>query len=149
MNFMDAFDNAEPAPEYQPLPGGTYHVRVVSGAFRQTKKGADAYRVVFEVTQGEYERRRISRTWVFSERAVMYSKRDLAIFGLTTAKQLLEPFPPMGREVYCRLIVALQRGDNGSEFNDVKKIDNVRFEDSNAKSFLIDPDADKGEGGSS
>lgn len=85
--------------------------------------------------------------WVFTERAVAYAKRDLAVLGLTTGKQLLEPFPAMGREVYCRLFVASQRGDNGTEFNDVKKIDAVRTVDSAAKPYLIDPDASKCEGG--
>jgi len=145
MSFMDSFDKAEPAPAYIPLPAGIYQTRIVSGSFQPTKKGDDAYRVTFEVTEGEHKARRVSRTWVFSEKAITYSKRDLALFGLTTAKQLLEPWPPLGCEVYCRLIVAIQRGDNGSEFNDVKKIDNVRKEDSAAKDFLID--LDKNEGG--
>lgn len=147
MSFLEAFDRTEAAPEYRPLPAGIYPVRVVSGSFQQTKKGADAYRVVFEVTEGEHARRRVSRTWVFSEKAVPYAKRDLSTLGLTTGMQLLEPWPPMTCEIHCRLIVALQRGDNGSEFNDVKKIDSVRTVDSAAKPFLIDPDADKSEGG--
>jgi len=146
MSFMDSFDNVEPAPEYKPLPAGIYQVRIVSGSFQPTKKGDDAYRIAFEVTEGEHKGRRVSRTWVFTQKATAYSKRDLAIFGLTTAKQLLEPWPPLGCEMYCRLMVAIQRGDNGSEFNDVKKIDNVRKEDSAAKDFLIDPE--KSEGGS-
>lgn len=144
---LDGFDDAEPAPEWAPLPAGMYTARVVSGTVSRTKKGDDCYRMVFEVTDGEQRGRRVSRTWVFSERAVTYAKRDLAAFGLTTTKQLLEPFPPTGREVYVRLAVALQRGDNGSEFNDVKRIDVLRTEDSPAKPFLIDPDAETSEGG--
>lgn len=147
MNFMETFDKTEPAPEYKPLPAGIYAARIVSGAFQTTKKGADAYRIAFEVTAGEFLRRRVSRTWVFTDKAIAYAKRDLALLGLTTGKQLLEPWPPFGCEVYCRLIVAIQRGDDGSEFNDVKKIDAVRTVDSNAKPFLIDPDAEPGEGG--
>ena len=89
----------------------------------------------------------MSRTWVFTEKANAYSKRDLAVFGLTTVKQLLEPFPALGTEVYCRLMVAQQRGDAGSMFNDIKRIDAVRSVDSAAKPFLIDPDAPPSEGG--
>ncbi len=144
MSFMDSFDSIAPAPEYKPLPVGIYQVRIVSGTFTQTKKGDNAYKIAFEVTQGEQTGRRVSRTWTFSEKAIGYSKRDLAPFGLTTVKQLLEPWPPLGCEVYCRLIVAIQRGDNGSEFNDIKKIDAVRTVDSAAKNFLIDPDKDEG-----
>lgn len=147
MNFMDAFDKAEPAPKYKPLPAGVYAARIVSGAFQTTKKGADAYRIAFEVTEGEFIRRRVSRTWVFTDKAVAYAKRDLADLGLKTGKQLLEPWPPFGCEIYCRLIVAIHRGDDGTEFNDIKRIDNIRIQDSNAKPFLIDPDADASEGG--
>src|SRR5262245_61573882 len=86
---LDAFDSAEPAPVYQPLPGGIYPARIVSVMVTQTRKGADAYRVVFEVTEGDQRGRRLSRTWVFSDKAVGYAKRDLALFGLTTSKQLL------------------------------------------------------------
>lgn len=140
---LDAFDTAEP---FRLLPAGVYIARVVSGQYTQTKtKGEDCYRMSFEVTEGPHRGERVPRIWTFGERAVRYAKRDLAAFGLTTAKQLLEPFPPTGRELYCRLTVALQRRDDGSEFNDIKRIDVLRAEDSVAKPFLIDPDA--GDGG--
>ena len=100
--------------------------------------------MVFEVTGGELRGRRVSRTWVFSEKALGYAKRDLAPLGLTTSKQLLEPFPPVGREIHVRLTVALQRGDDGSAFNDVKRIDVLRTEDAPGKEFLIDPTAEGG-----
>jgi hypothetical protein len=100
--------------------------------------------MTFEVSEGEQRTRRVSRTWVFSEKAVAYAKRDLAAFGLANSKQLLSPFPPIGREVYVKLIVALQRGDDGREFNDVKRIDILRSEDSPAAGFLIDPDQSEG-----
>ena len=143
-NAFAAFDRVEAAGEYQPLPAGVYQVRVVSGSFQQTKKNDDAYRIAFEVVEGPQTGRRVSRTWVFTAKALAYAKRDLAIFGFTISQQLLEPFPAMGRKVFCRLFVAVQRGDNGSEFNDVKKIDAVRFVDSAAKDFLIDPEQSEG-----
>lgn len=147
---LDAFDATDAAPERKLIPAGMYPARIVSGSFTQTTKGKDGYRIVFEVTEGEQRGNRVSRTWVFTEKAVAYAKRDLAAFGLTDSRKLLEPFPPAGREVYVRLAVAVQRGDDGSEFNDVKKIDVVRTEDSPAKDFLIDPSAagnGKSEGG--
>src|SRR5207248_2208729 len=109
---LDAFDNAEPAPDFQPLPAGVFPAKIVSGSLTQTKKGADCYRMTFEVVEGEQRGRRVTRTWVFSERAVAYAKRDLKEFGLLNSNHLLEPFPPPGVEIFCRLIIALQRGDN-------------------------------------
>jgi hypothetical protein len=139
---LDAFDNAEP---FRLLPAGVYTARVISGQYTQTRaKGEDAYRIAFEVSDGPHRGEQVPRIWTFGDRAVRYAKRDLAAFGLTTAKQLLEPFPPTGREIHCRLTVALQRGDNGSEFNDIKRIDVLRAEDSAAKPYLIDPDGGEG-----
>ena len=142
---LDALDTAKP---FQPLPVGIYMARVVSGQYTQTKaKGEDCYRISFEITEGDQRGDHIARVWTFGDRAIRYAKRDLATFGLTSAKQLLEPFPPTGREIYCKLTVALQRGDNGSEFNDIKRIDVLKAEDSAAKPYLIDPDAPGGEEG--
>jgi hypothetical protein len=144
---LDAFDTATP---FRPLQPGVYTARVVSGQYTQTKtKGEDCYRIVFQVTEGPHRGERVARVWTFGDRAVRYAKRDLAAFGLATAKQLLEPFPPIGREICCKLVVALQRGDDGSEFNDVKRVEVLRAEDSAAKPYLIDPDAPGDEGGPS
>jgi hypothetical protein len=71
-----------------------------------------------------------------------YARRDLAPFGLTTSAALLSPFPEPGREYVVRLVVALQRGDDGAERNDIKKIDLIRVVESPVTRFLI-----QGEGG--
>ena len=143
---LGSFDAVEAAAAFKPLPAGIYTARIVSGSLCQTKKGDDAYRMTFEVSEGELRARRVSRTWTFSEKAIGYAKRDLAAFGLTTSQKLLEVFPPIGREVYVKLTVAMQRGDDGkSEFNDVKRIDILRIDETPAAPFLIDPD--KSEGG--
>ncbi len=80
------------------------------------------------------------RTWTFGTKALPYTKRDLAPFGLTTSAKLLSPFPEAGKEYLVRLVVALQRGDDGIERNDVKKIDVLRVVDSPAAAFLLPPD---------
>ena len=134
---IDAFDAAEAAPEFSPLPPGVYVCRVVKGEFCSTRAGCDAYRVRFAVTEGEHSGRTCVRVWTFSERAIAYSKRDLSGFGLTTSAALLSPFPPAGRECFCRLVVALQRGDDGVERNDVKRIDQIRFVETPASRFML------------
>jgi hypothetical protein len=127
---LGAFDSTEAAPEFAPLPPGVYVARVQKGEFTTTRTGADAYRIRFEVTEGPHAGRTVIRTWSFSERALPYAKRDLAQFGLTTAAQLLSPFPPLGKEFRVRLVVALQRCDDGREFNDIKRIELVRVDES-------------------
>ena len=72
-----------------------------------------------------------------------------APFGLTTSAKLLSPFPEPGRDYIVRLVVALQRGDDGIERNDVKRIDLVRVDESPAAAFMIPPPptAQRDEGG--
>ncbi len=142
---IDAFDTADAAPEFSPLPPGTYSARVVRGEFCATKAGADAYRLRFEVTEGEHAGHTVIRTWTFGPKALPYTKRDLAPFGLTTAAILRSPFPNAGKEYLVRLVVALQRGDDGIEMNDVKRIDVIRVVDSPAAGFMLTDG--EGEGG--
>jgi hypothetical protein len=141
---IDAFDGAEPAPEFAPLPPGVYTARVLRGEFCSTKAGADAYRLRFEITAGEHAGKTVIRTWTFGPKALPYTKRDLTPFGLTTSAKLLSPFPDPAREYLVRLVVALQRGDDGIERNDIKRIDILRVEESPAAAFLL---PEPGEGG--
>jgi hypothetical protein len=141
---IDAFDATEAAPEFVPLPPGVYSARVLRGEYCSTRAGDDAYRVRFEVTEGPQARKTVIRTWTFGAKALPYTKRDLAPFGLTTTAKLLTPFPEPGREYLVRLVVALQRGDDGIERNDVKKIDLVRVDKSPAAAFML---PGQGEGG--
>lgn len=141
---IDGFDAADPAPEFAPLPPGVYAARVDRGEFTTTKAGADAYRLRFEVTDGPQAGKTVIRTWTFGPKAVGYTKRDLAPFGLTTSAQLLAPFPEPGRGYRVRLVVALQKGDDGVERNDIKRIDLVGVDESPAADFLLPDDQDGG-----
>lgn len=140
---IGAFDSAAAAPEFTPLPPGIYNARVVRGEFAQTRAGADAYRMRFAVTEGEHEGRTVLRTWTFGPKALPYSKRDLAPFGLNSSAKLLAPFPEAGREYLVRLVVALQTGDDGIQRNDIKRIDLLRVDESPAAAYLLP----QGEGG--
>jgi hypothetical protein len=141
---IDAFDGAEPAPEFTPVPPGIYSARVLRGEYCRTRAGDDAYRLRFEISEGACAKRTVIRTWTFGPKALSYTKRDLAPFGLTTAAQLLCPFPEAGREYLVRLVVALQRGEDGIERNDVKRIDVLRVVDPPAAAFML---PERGEGG--
>ena len=138
---LDAFDDAK---AYEPLPVGTYTARIVSGGLTQTKRGDDAYRMTFEVSEGDWRGERLSRWWTFSERGVRRAKGELAAFGLNSKQKLYEPFPPIGREIYVRLTVVLQRRDDLSEGNDIKRIEIIRDDASPAAAFLIDPNKPTG-----
>ena len=119
---LAAFDAVEAAPGYSPVPAGAYVAVVVRGELVQTRSGNDGYRIRFEVTEGPHAGKTLIRIWTFSPKALPYTKRDLSPFGLTTSAKLLLPFPEPGREYLVRLVVALQRGDDGIERNDIKRV---------------------------
>lgn len=141
---IDRFDAVEAAPEFAPIPPGIYSARVLRGECCSTRAGADAYRLRFEVTEGPQTGKTVIRIWTFGAKALPYTKRDLAPFGLGTSAKLLSPFPESGREYHVRLVVALQRGDDGIERNDVKRIDILRVVDSPAAAFRLPPTSEGG-----
>jgi hypothetical protein len=156
MNFNDAlpqskpsggihnFDAVEPAPQMELIPGGVYIAVVVHGELVQTRSGNDGYRIKFKIIEGPHAGRFAFRTWSFSERALAYAKRDLAQFGLTSSAMLLAPFPPVGREYRVKLWIVLQRGDDGREFNDIKKLDVIRIDKSPIAEFILPTQAGGG-----
>lgn len=144
---IDAFDAVEAAPEFVALPAGIYSARILRGEYCSTKAGAEAYRIRFQVTEGPHKGQTVIRTWTFGERALPYMKRDLSPFGLTTATALLSPFPEPGCEYLVRLVIAMQRGDDGINRNDVKRIDQVRKVESPATAFVLPPQGDQVEVG--
>jgi hypothetical protein len=141
---LEAFDTTEPAPEFEPLPPGIYLARVLRGEYTTTRAGADAYRMRFEITEGPHVGKTVVRIWTFSARAMPYVKRDLTRLGLTSAAKLLEPFPPPGREYHVRLWIALQRSDDGTGFNDVRRIALVRVAESPAVAYMLPPKGSEG-----
>lgn len=142
---IDAFDSIDAAPEFAPVPPGVYKARVARGELRKTKADDDCYRVRFEIVEGPHKGQSVFRTWTFNKpNSIAYAKRDLALFGLTTSDHLRAPFPPTDKDVSCRLVVALQRGDDGIEHNDVKRIDQVRIVDSPAARFMLPPGQSEG-----
>ena len=117
---------------------------MVQGEYCSTRAGAEAYRIRFEVTDGPQVGKSVIRTWTFGPKAMPYTKRDLTPFGLTTSAKLLSPFPEAGREYVVRLVVALQRGEDGIERNDVKKIDVLRVVESPAAAFMLPEESEGG-----
>lgn len=141
---IDAFDKAEAAPEFTPVPPGIYSARVLRGEYCCTRAGAEAYRIRFEIADGAQKAQTLIRLWTFSDRAMTYTKRDLSAFGLTTSAQLLSPFPEAGREYLVRLVVAIQRGNDGIDRNDIKRIDVLRVVESPAARFLLPEQSEGG-----
>jgi hypothetical protein len=139
---IGGFDSAEPAPEFSPIPPGVYEARIVRGEYCTTRAGDDAYRMKFEIVKGEQVGKTCIRMWTFGAKALPYSKRDLAPFGLTTSEKLLSQFPEPTREYLVKLVVALQKGDDGIDRNDIKRVQILSIADSPASEFILPADGE-------
>lgn len=131
------FDAVAAAPAYTPLPPGVYTALAEHGEACTTRAGGDAYRMRFRVTDGEHANKTVTRVWTFGPKALPYTKRDLAPFGLATQTALLSPFPPVGREYRVRLVVALRRDNDGTEHADIKRIEVLGVTDSPVADFAL------------
>jgi hypothetical protein len=137
-DFRGRWHATDAAQEFDPLPPGTYLLRVIGGdLFNAPRKGTPGYRLTLEVAEGEYEGRRLWHDVWLSEAALPLAKRDLAKLGITDPAQLETP-PPSG--ILIRARVALRHDDDGGEHNRL-----VRFEAAGVEP--PDPFAPDGDGG--
>jgi hypothetical protein len=123
------------AEEFAPLPRGEYTFRILSGQLWTSKNGTPGYKLTLEVTEGEYEGRRIWADFWLTPAALPMTKRDLTKIGITSLEQLDQP-PPEG--ILIRGKLALRKDDEGNERNRL-----IRFEAAGTeKGDAFEPAAD-------
>jgi hypothetical protein len=115
-----AWDAAEPAKDFAPLPAGEYVARIIDGAPHAARTGTPGYKLTFEVLEGEYAERRFWHDLWLTESALPMTKRDLGKLGITKLEQLEKPFPP---GIRCKVKLALRRQDDGTEYNRVRSFE--------------------------
>jgi len=114
-----AFDGTAPAERREPIPPGEYPARAVDSELGHNRKGTPYYAMRLEIASGEHAGRRLVARWYLSGAAMPYTKRELAGLGLETFAQLERGDMPGG---LLRVRVALRRGDDGAEFNEVRAV---------------------------
>jgi hypothetical protein len=120
-NFVTQWKSTEAAKDFEPLPPGTYLLRVLNGElFSSRQRGTPGFKLTCEVAEGEFEGRYVWHDVWLTGPALPMAKRDLAKLGITQPEQLEQPFP---RGILIRAKVALRKDDDGTERNRV-----VRFE---------------------
>lgn len=142
-DILDLFDRTEAADDFGPLPKGVYVALAVGGRLDQASTGTRGYTVEFRVIEGEYAGRRLWVTKYLTPAAMPHTKRDLAKLGIDGKAALQRPFP--ANRLVCKLIVALRKGDDGTERNEVKSFDVIRVQEPTADPFA--PRDDQGEAG--
>jgi len=114
------FDEVEAAPDFAPVPAGTYEVDLVHGEFCRSQAGTTGYTLHLSIASGEFKSRKIRHTLWLSEAALPYSKRDLKKFGIHSLSQCDQPVP---RGIFCTIRVVVHTEDDGSTHNNVTKIE--------------------------
>jgi hypothetical protein len=117
------------AAEFAPLPKGEYTFRLLGGELFTSKRGTPGYKVVLEVTEGEFEGRRAWCDFWLTPAALPMSKRDLAKLGITTLEQLEQPLPP---GILIKGKVALRTNDDGTESNRLTRFECIGVEPGDA-----------------
>jgi len=131
--LQQAWDQAEAAQEFAPLPAGEYVCHLVAAdLFNARMKGTPGVKLAFKVIEGQYAGRMFWHDCWLTEAAVPQSKRDLAKLGITRLEQIERPLPP---GIRCKVKVALRRDDDGNERNRVRGFEVVGHDKPEADPF--------------
>jgi hypothetical protein len=117
------------AAEFAPLPPGEYTFRVLAGELFSSRGGTPGYKLMLEVSEGDYEGRHVWHDLWLTPAALPMTKRDLAKIGVSDIAQLERPLPP-GILIKGRL--ALRRDDDGNEGNRLTRFEFAGIEPGDA-----------------
>lgn len=123
-NLRDVWNNTAEAPDFTPLPAGTYTAHVHAVELFKAKTGTPGVKIQFRVCDGEHTGRMIFHDNWLTRAAMPQTKRDMGKLGLHAIEQLDTATVPPGR-IRCKVRVALRKDDNGTERNRVCGFDVV------------------------
>jgi hypothetical protein len=112
--LQHAWKTTDVAAEFEPLPKGEYTFRIIAGELFKAKKGTPGYKLTLEVTEGDYEGRRVWADFWLTGAALPITERDLAKIGVTDLRQLEYPLPAV---ILIKGKVALRTDDDGTQSN--------------------------------
>ncbi len=138
--IRDQWDHTEAAADFAPLPPGEYECHIQSGELFTAKSGTPGYKIVFRVLDGEHVGRQLWHDLWLTAPALPMSKRDLGKLGVTALEQLETPLPPGC--IRCKVRVALQRDDDGAEYNRVRRFDVLGIDEPKTDPFAPAESAD-------
>lgn len=139
------FTETEAAPEFAPIPKGTYSAEVSTGELTNSGTGTPGFTLGFTISDGEHKGRRLWHTLWLTPAAMPMTKRDLAKLGIVSLDQLERPVPP---GILCQLTVVVRTDDDGEASNRVTRYEVVEIRpDSTADADFAEPGAAGGNGG--
>ena len=115
-DLQKLWDETEAAPDYTPVPAGNYDVRLVKMHSGKSGRGTDYVNMELRILEGEYAGRSLRHTLYLTKKAIPYTKRDLAKFGVTSMAQVDGPTP---KGLRFRVWVSGRSSDDGRSFNKI------------------------------
>lgn len=134
-----AWNDAETAEDFAPLPNGKYVARIIGGELTNSRsKGTPAYKLTFRVLEGDHCGRQFWHDIWLTAAALPMAKRDLQKLGVNSLQQLDQPLPG---GIRCSVQLALRRDDDGNEFNRVTRFDVLGIDPPESDAFapVVDP----------
>jgi len=119
------FNETAAAPEYAPVPKGTYTADLSSGELTNSGTGTPGFTLGFTIRDGENKGRRVWHTLWLTPAAMPMTKRDLAKLGILKLDQLERPIPP---GIVCQIAVAVRTDDDGETRNRVTRYEVVEIQ---------------------
>jgi hypothetical protein len=113
-----AWDETQAAADLAAVPKGEYVALIMSGELVTSRTNSTpGYKLTFQVAEGDFIGRRFWYDLWLTKAALPMTKRDLAKLGVNNLDKLERPLPP---GIRCRVRLALERDDDGTERNRVK-----------------------------
>ena len=112
------------------IPKGEYVAQLTDASAHEAKTGTKGIKLVFEVAEGEHAGRKIFHDLWLTEAAKPQTKRDLDALGITDPERQLDGPTPQG--IVVALTVTVQKDEDGTERNRVRRIKFLRVEPDDA-----------------
>jgi hypothetical protein len=141
--LKQAWDKAKTTNAFTPLPRGTYRCVLVESNVTNSSKGTPGLKLVFEILEGEHAGRRVWHDLWLTDAAMEFTKPQLSELGIESFEQLDKGVPA---GIVADVLVVVRRGDDGDEWNRVKRFTVVGIDPPEPDAFAP-ADDDDGNGG--
>ena len=125
-SYFAGWKDVKAAPEFGPLPKGEYNALLVDGNVVKAGTGTLSYKLVFQVTEGEFAGRKVWHDIWLTEAARPQAKRDFDRLGITDPERQLDGPPPQG--LLVKVSVVIHKDDDGTQRNKVRWFEVVGVE---------------------
>ena len=120
------WDEVEAAQQYDALPSAVYEAEPTKKEMIASKRGTPGLKLTWRIAAGEFQGRRVWQDVWLSPAALPMAKRVLTELGMSS------PDAPLPDGIVCAVQVVRQVNDNGTAYNEVRKVKHLRTEENPA-----------------